>query len=495
MENLMKNLVNNQLRSANMQQLLQAMNLDLNGVDVVCQDERVILCTTKNIKKLAVDMQNLLQVNMVKYNVKQVTLAELIENEIKQASGKNLLTHEINKQSCLAIFNLLKASLQYNLNKEKEYFEINLPEPVYADLFETLEYKYISVDSGKIKFNIKEFLNQHKEELILIEGPSSHLFMHSDLFKNKQIFYAERKINEDKIAVTPYFLIPNALTPPEYHFVLDISESMHGNRLEVLKTSVMSFAKALFNFQPNAVINIIQFNDKIVKLGQYSKEQYNNLCLNVKAMQASGGTSLFKAVINQVAPLLTSRKQNNTIVFTDGENTLGNEAELKKTLQQQIETVKNLKLAAARNKFFIISLGAAQPEILNEVSQAFHSNVISTNTSDFMEALSDQGKLEAWAASRELFTVRLEISDNSDIEVKEYVRDMSGQFVSLDTMECEKTKSIHLTIMDSNGSVLLDDTRDFGSQSNAKAMPFGMFAMNKKSKEDTLLEERTFSYQ
>ncbi|ASQ45589.1 vWA domain-containing protein [Legionella clemsonensis] len=194
------------------------------------------------------------------------------------------------------------------MDDEQEYIEIQLPSPAYAPLFGSLNY----IEAEKIKFNIKEFLKDHKQELIFIDGTSPLLLAHSDLFENKKVFYAEKKLNNDTVEVTPYFFVPNALTPPTYYFILDTSSSMEEEeRLPTVRKSVIKFAEALFQFQPNAIINITQFVDNTKKVGSYRKEDFDELCMEVYCLKADGMTNLFTTALEQLERLKESTQHNN----------------------------------------------------------------------------------------------------------------------------------------------------------------------------------------
>ncbi|WP_131783382.1 VWA domain-containing protein [Legionella gresilensis] len=500
----MKHLVNNLLRTTNMVELLRAMGISLDNNTVSCKDERVIF-TTKNIEqseKLAFDLQGLLQKDVVKPQIRQVSIADLIADEIAQATSTNALMIETHKKSCLAVLNVLQMTgLNYTLDKEQEYLNIELPSAAYAPLFNSLNYKYMSIQNEEIKFNIKAFLNDHKQEIILVTGNSPLLFAHSDSFENKKVFYAEKKLSKDTTEVTPYFFVPDTLTPPTYHFVLDTSISMEGEPLAKLKKSVNEFADALFEFQPDAVINLTEFNinTKQVGRGSYRKTDLSQLVKDVNNLNAGGTTRLYGTVSDKLAQLLQSNQHNNVLLFTDGVNTVGNDDDETQSLNKTVTSIKQRSaLIPVRNKFFILSYGVTQPEILRKVAETFSSPILYTDTIDFTEALSKKGKLQEWAAARELFTCRLEVTTNSQQNTRseEYLRsyDMSGQFVALKASQFKNDEIMHLTITDGNGNTLLDDKKsiakdktmgNFVLPGSAKtASQLGVFALQEAHNKD-----------
>ncbi|QMT61530.1 vWA domain-containing protein [Legionella sp. PC997] len=503
----MKHLANNMLRTKNMLELLNAMGVHLDNTEVVCHDERVVFHpkTTKENENLATELQELLQQNTVKPALKRVTLADLLTDEITQATCVDSVTADTHKKSCLAVLNVLQLSgLDFTIDEPQEFLNIPLPSAAFAPLFNSLNYKFIHIEDDKIKFNLKEFLKSHKQELILIDGKKPLLLAHSNSFEEKKVFYAEKQVSEDTLEVTPYFFVPDALTPPTYHFVLDTSSSMEGERLTKLQKSVVEFADALFKFQPDAVINITEFNDetKKVGIGSYQRKDLVQLSEDINGLRATGLTRLFATVSEQLSMLRKSSQHNNVLLFTDGENTIGHNQKLSTDIEESIDALKKDSfLVSVRNKFFILSYGRTQPQVLHKVAELFASLVLTTDTVDFVEALDKKDKLQEWAAARELFNCRMEVIDNTTLEAKseEYVcsYDMSGQFVALKPKQYQNNETLHLTINDSNGKVLLDDKKLLTKKSmQTSVMPgsaktatqLGVFAVqgNKSKEEESL---------
>lgn len=465
----MKHLINNVLRTKNMVELLHAMGIPVKKEQVTCKDERIIfnLESIKEGVELAADLQNLLQNDAVKLPIKRRTVAELLAEEITNATCSDSKNSETLKKSCLALLDILQ--LKDTLDEQQEYLDIQLPSAVYGPIFSALNYKYLSINGEKIKFNIKEYLKAHKQELILIDGQSPLLFAYSELFENRKVFYAEKKVSADITEVTPYFFVPDALTPPAYHFVLDTSGSMFGKNLDTLKKSVIELADALFQYQPDAVINISEFNTENRTVGNFRKQDMSRLKYEVNRLSADGSTRLYATVVDQLAMLTHSKLHNNILLFTDGINSSDYESLLINQLERTVESLgEETSLIRVKNKFFILSYGVKQPEVLQKVANAFASPIINTNTVDFIEALSQQDKLQEWAAARELFTCRLEVAGSStlDTQSEEYVCsfDMSGQFVALKPQLHKNNERLHLTITDSNGKILLDDQRSLAKK-------------------------------
>ncbi|CEK11373.1 VWA domain-containing protein [Legionella hackeliae] len=477
-------LVNDVLRTKNMIELLQAMGINLEGTEMVCNNERVIFNpeTVKDGEILGSALQKLLQKDTKKPPFKRVTLANLIAEDIAVATSSDNATAETHKKSCLAILGVLETiGLEETLDKEQEYFEIKFPSPVYAPLFSSLTYKYISIQDEKIIFNIKEYLKDHKEELILIDSKKPYLFAHSESFESKKIFYAEKKVSDDTVEVTPFFFVPSSLTPPVYHFNLDTSDSMgttdsmEGTRLKTLKRSVIQFAKALFEFQPDAVINLSQFNDTTKNVGVYRKKDIDQLCDDVNKLRATGLTCLYDTTLKLLSYLAKSNQHNNVLLFTDGENTVGKSEEQIEALKLAISSLKKgSPLPLARNKVCVVSYDVNQPDIMHEVAELFHSSIVKTQTVDFTNALS-KGELQTLAAVRELLTCRIGVvgNSNSNMQLEEYVLscDMSGQFTPLEPKLCKNNESLSVTIIDGNGKTLLEDNKSLAEKPVETVLP------------------------
>ncbi|STX37916.1 VWA domain-containing protein [Legionella feeleii] len=467
-------LANNALRTKNMIALLQDMGIkvgkkDEGKAEVSCKDELVILkpASQEEAENLAGEIQTLLQTGKTKPAVQRFTLNDLLNAEIDAATCVNVQMTEKNKRSLRALLPILE--LDFMLDAEQEYLDIKLPSIAYAPLFGSLTYKYLKLDGETLKFNVKEFLKDHREELVLIDGEAPLLLCDAEQFEKKKVFYAQKRLDENEVEVTPHVFIPYAAKPPAYTFVLDTSGSMvekfgtYGTRLQQLQKSVIKFAEALYAFHPDATINIKQFNNTIGHVGSYKKGDLTTLRMQVNGLKAEGGTNLFTATINQLSSFSSSTKHTNVLLFTDGQNTDSAEQDL----ESKIEALQNgSPLILARNKFFIISYGATQPPVLHTVAQLFGSPVIDTDSPDFVAALSENDKMQEWAAGRELFTCRFVVKAGLEAELEAEPEttyaccyDLSGQFTALKPVRCKDNEELHLTLVDGDDAVILDDRK------------------------------------
>lgn len=466
-------LANNALRTKNMVALLQGMgiNVGMNEEDktkVSCKDELVILkpATPEEAKHLAGEIQELLATESKKPIVQQFTLNGLLSAEIDAAQSINIEITEKNKRSLQALLPILE--LDFALDADQEYLNIQLPSIAYAPLFGSLVYKYLKLEGETLRLNLKEFLKDHRDELVLIDGKAPLVLCEAAQFEKKKVFYAQKELSETKVEVTPHAFIPYAAKPPVYTFILDTSGSMAEKnvpqdpetRLQRLQKSAIKLAEALFEFHPDAKINIKQFNDETEEVGSFKSKDLATLRMRVNQLSVDGGTSLFTATLNELTSFSHSTKHTNVLLFTDGENTDSAEEDL----QAKIRSIqRGSSLIPARNKFFIISYGVKQqPLILETVAEIFNSPIINTDSADFADALSAHNKMQEWAAARELFTCRIAVAaSNSDFNETTYVStyDLSGQFTALKSMVCKKDDELRLTLMDGDGKVILDDTK------------------------------------
>lgn len=471
----MGQLTNDVLRTKNMIQLLKDMGMGLEGTQVICHGELVFFKSDSQelSQQLSVNLQSLLAEGSPNQpQFRTFSLAELLIKEVASGVCSDQKKEHMHKSACDAVLQILiDNGLKYNLDDQKEHIEIELPSFVYASLFNMLDYQYLSISGSTLRFNIKAFLKSYPNELIAINSGSPLLLINANIFESKKVFYAQTQLENGDIEIKPYFFIPHASFPPEYHFVLDTSGSMTtNNNLDTLKKSVIQLSKALFEFQPEAIINITAFNSSVTSLGCYNQRTLYRLQSDVNTLEANGSTCLYRVSNEQLNKIVQSKKHNNVLLFTDGEN-YPLDYSTQKKLESSIESVeKGFALVKARNKFFIIQYNLNQPTILNDPTESsilhrltalFNSPVINSQSVDFMQALLSVNKMQEWAAARELFTCHLLI----DNETKEYVKsyDLSGQFIALDPQH-SKDGRVHLTIIDGDGNVILDDERSLISK-------------------------------
>lgn len=463
----MKHLANNALRRENLLKLLSALHIPLEGIALDCFDEVSIFHSdsVQGATKLKVALVPLLNLPIKRF----ASLVDVMRQEVIEGSIGN----DDNKKACLALIDIIALRpLTSSLDFDEQTLNVPLPTYAFEALFAAVRFRHMHAEHGQIKINIKALMKTHQDSLVYIEGESPTLLVHESAFAKKKVFYAEKRIDNNHTEVTPYFFVPSAIEPPLYHFILDTSSSMEYN-MQALKKSVIAVAEALFDFQPEANIRLTVFSDRTQLMGTFHKDSTWEFINAVNSLKANGGTRLYGTVVDALHALSEKNlAHNNILLFTDGENSVF--SCYAKTTELDIRIVlhhlqKQSHLTMVRNKFFILSYNTVQPAIMHDVTKAFSSPVIETATLDFQTALSDKGKLQEWAAKRELFTCRLTTRAKASTETRSveevFACDMSGQFVALQPKICKNNDTLEIKILDGANTVLLEDARSFGASS------------------------------
>lgn len=387
----------------------------------------------KAIEELIDKMSAFLQIDF-KSQIRNITKAALLRERISKTAA--------NQKACSTLIDAFP--LNYVFSDDKSCFSIALPSHEIAALCESVEDDCIKVNlkSNELHFTIKG------EYPMLIDGV---LYVPSDLFAPRKIFYIEEEINEQEKKITPFVLTPNSIQPPNYIFVLDTSGSMKGKSLNLLQQSVMRFAHALFEFQPNAVLSITRFNFKSSELGIYKKENLQQLEETISNLSAHSSTHLYEAIDQKINPLYLSSEHNNILVLTDGEDSTGVESALRK----QIDILQKNELVRTKNRLFLISYAQKQPEILHELTALFGSSIIDAKTTDFLKALSDEKKMRELIVARDLFTCRLTIEGKK--HSYQLPVSMGGQVHALKPVILKQGETFDIKVIDSAGQLLLQD--------------------------------------
>lgn len=450
----MGQLVNNILRSKNLSLLLSDMGIASAGVNY--NGELVVLRPINRAEAghFVEKIQELLQTETTTPAIVKFRLDELLIAEINQATiCTDMSMIEKNKKSLEALLPIL--GLDFTLDEQQEYLDIQLPKD-YVSLFGSITYRYMTIKEQTLRLNLKEFLKDHKNQLILIDGESPIVLTDATLFERKKVFYAEKTLGTGEIEITPHVFIPRSVKPPIYTFILDTSSSMTkryegGTRLESLKNSAIKFAEAIWDVYPGALIKIKQFNSSISELGSYNKSNLEAFSSNLNNLTTASGTALYSTVLSELSSL--SKSHNNILLFTDGENTGKGEEELKNKLQLLSQ---GSILERTCNKFFFVTFNSPAG-LLSEVAKLFSSPIISTTEPDFIAALAEKNRMQEFVTARDLLSCRLEVNANSKISTVPV--EQAGQFVAMQSSHCKKGDSFRLTIHNGSGEVIFDDLR------------------------------------
>jgi Ca-activated chloride channel family protein len=175
----------------------------------------------------------------------------------------------------------------------------------------------------------------------------------------------------------------NVRLPTDSTFVLDVSGSMSGNRLDSLKTTMLGLSGAdtsisghFARFRNRELITIVPFNDHVISsvafdMGngkQMNQETLQQLSQSVKSLHADGGTAIYSATQTAYLSAVERRKVDPTrfyslVVMTDGENGDGISSD------QFIDWYKGLPSQDQGIKVFTVLFGEASPGDLKKLAE------------------------------------------------------------------------------------------------------------------------------
>lgn len=460
----MPKLIDNKLRADNLSSMLTTMDLDLKDTTIRCNGTSFVfqLKDQQKTTPLSKKLGTLLDIAAPKRSSFKTLISDAIQN-----SNSKDPNAELYKQTC-ALY-LQSPNLDFSLDEEGESIKVNLL-PLYLPFFKSLACKYITIQDNKLKFNLREFLQDNSQDSFCFEeNKSTYLCVPTNAFEKKKVIYTEKKMPDNKVEVTPFFHVPHTTKPPKYVVVIDTSGSMDQTKnnkdnketpLAIVKRNVISLSTAIFDFQPKAELQLIEFSDEPKKIGTYNAEQKEQLMKNVNDLSADNETCLYQVTFEQLNQLLTSSEHTNILLLTDGKDYITNS---NRNYRLDLHQLKNklsqsTQLVTGKNKFFVFSYGTEQEQIMHDLTQAFHCSVIESNNPSFLEALSDKGKLQQWAAEKDLFTIGAEVKSNNQ---KPYYLpfNKSGQFEKLTPIICTQGEILSLKITDSDGVEILNDQR------------------------------------
>ncbi|KTD31632.1 hypothetical protein Lmor_2508 [Legionella moravica] len=465
----MPKLSNYLLRERSLKTFLHAMGMDLTRIRVSSLDDFFLFDFDEvgQVDEFANRLNTIINASG-ENEVESIRLMHLIDAEIAQATCDNPSMLETHRKSCKAILDIIKAQgAHFVLSQESALLEMALPDPAYATMLNLLNYPKLFISTeGKLVFDLKKYLQNAPANLIKIiqddSRESSLLFLNNNALQARQIYYATQTLDDGRVEVTPYFFVPHALTPPSYHFVLDVSGSME-SALPELKKSVKLLAKQLFDFQPEAALTITTFSAGVKQIGVYRAGLIELLERDVDALAAETYTPLYEVTADFVERISSTNNHNNILLFTDGRD-YGSKQDSDLRVQNLTRQLAGSLIARERNKFNIISYQIAQDNLMHDVAELFFSEVIETSSADFVAAQADPESLMKWAAARDLFSIRVVVTDKvGDQAVRQYGLglDMSGQLISLESRICQPGERIDISVADGSNTLVLKDSKSF----------------------------------
>ncbi len=468
----MGKLSNDLLREKTMKEFLTAMGLDLTGVEISSieglfsysfQDKKIA-------EQFSIKLNKIFQGDEVQQAHQTISLSEIIDQEMAKATCIDGAKLPIHKSTCAGVLEIVKKlGTNFTFSQELGVIEITLPDPMYAQFLNILQYPNMKFTSnGKLVIDIKSYLKNIPTGVVKIEGLNDTqvpLVFLAAALKSKQMYYASKQLPDNTLEVTPYFFVPEASKPPVYHFVLDKSGSM-GSSLPDLRKSVIELAKQLFVFQPDAKVTITTFSNGVHHIGSYNRHHSLKLESDVKDILVASDTPLYEVTSDFLNLILKSADHNNILLFTDGQeggSKAGSEGNVKMLIENIGTELSNTNI---RNKFYIFSYGVQQSDLMKKVAATFLSDVIDTQSADFLAAQNDPELMKRWAAARELFVSRIVVEDKTGVKSEDkyaLALDMSGQLASLKPRICQPGEILEITLADGDGKQIIQSTKKLAS--------------------------------
>lgn len=451
-------LSNELLRKKTMKEFLLVMGFDLAGVEVSSLEGLYGFSfkTTAIAASFASQLRALITTEVKNESFRVISLSNIIAELERPNTSDNTIDFHGAETKSKSLLDLLQTNgSQLIFAQESSLIEIDLPGITNASLLNLTQYPVTGCTAdGRFTIDIKKYLEDVPESIIKVEGCNETqtplIFLKSSTLESQHLFYATKKLTGGAIEVTPYFFVPQGLTPPSYHLILDVSISMR-KALTELKNSIKTLAQQLFEFQPTASLTITTFSDGVHFLGEYSKADLLALESDVMGIKVISDTPLYDVTSIFLDKILYSSVSNNVLLFADGDecgSLCASEEKVRRSIAD-LGTDKTNK--TIRNKFYILSYLITQGELMQKVAETFFSEVINLDSADFMEAQVNAQLIKQWAVARELFKVQMNIDDElgSRTELSYSLPlERSGQIVPLKSRVCKAGDKLSIHILD-----------------------------------------------
>lgn len=235
-----------------------------------------------------------------------------------------------------------------------------------------------------------------------------------------------------RYTITPAGGVQEVNRPPvDTVLVLDVSNSMNGNKLATLKSSAKAFVKHMKDNGVNGdKITLMYFHTRTTKVGTYHYSAFSGLDAAIDNLFASrststgysstdGGTNYEDALFTAKSYFSSYSTSNSVLFFSDGvptfynknNNSLGGtgyedpryNSELEKSKTEAIAEASALKSKAA---IYTISLGTNQSQhnVMNSIATDSSSALISPGTSELTAAFK---KIAEKVTSKEITNIKI----------------------------------------------------------------------------------------
>ncbi|MGV3740318.1 MAG: VWA domain-containing protein, partial [Gammaproteobacteria bacterium] len=394
--------------------------------------------------------------------VKEVSLQSVLRDVIKEAGTDNVF----NKTACNAVLGTCFSFNDLGFDGETGQLSVSMPTAAIVPMFSSLEHDLLRVSDTQLGIFLYQYLSAQPNAIFFVNmghNTPPKLFLNQNFFPKEQLILHEEPQEDGSIKITPYMRVTIPSTPPDYHFMLDRSSSMDGERLYTAKKSLLSFAQILFRFAPDTKLFINYFNEESCLLGRraflLNDLQNGTLKREINAINATGGTNIAGASRQKIRECIDKQTQNNILLFTDGQDEKHDHEALAEDLKTLTPEQK------IRNKYFIISL-VEQPEVLYTLTQTFGSGFFIAATTELEKILEKHGELQNWAAARDLFTTRIQVQQNLNNEIvgssHTSVMMQSNQVEELPSFIVQPGDNVKIEVFDSFNNVLVSTQKIIG---------------------------------
>ncbi len=381
-----------------------------------------------------------------------ISLQKALADLIQKAGTDN----EADQTACAVLLNTLFEFDFVNFDLESGQLTVSSRSPTIAGLYTRLEHPHLAVSSTQLGIKLYELISALQPSIFLVHkghGEAPIIFLNNHFLPKNRLLLSKEHQEDGSIKVTPYMIAEQPTIPANYHFILDRSESMLGERIETAKNSLLNFAQILFQFEPRAklFINLFDSNYKPLSPTPFEATDLCNgrLASAIRTITGGSSTNIAKACLQKIREFADD--QNNVLLFTDGEDTDRDH----QALSQELDSLSPEK--TVRNKFFIISF-LQQPHVLQKMTQIFGSQLIVETTAALQDVMARHDQLQNWAACRELFTTRVLVQQKIDKSTTEVVSKksmtQSNQLEALESITVQPGDEIEIEITDSSGRVL-----------------------------------------
>jgi Ca-activated chloride channel family protein len=190
--------------------------------------------------------------------------------------------------------------------------------------------------------------------------------------------------------------------PADTIYVLDVSGSMQGSRLDSLQRALRGLAgldtslSGIFTrFSPREHVTLITFNDHVDAQQSFAIESSDpasapltSLRDFVGALQAGGGTAIYSALDRAYDVALAATKQDpnaytSIVLMTDGENNAGISSNtFLARMRSRPDSQRDLRV-------FTVLFGEAQPKALQDIASATGGTVFDARNADLSQVFKE----------------------------------------------------------------------------------------------------------